>query len=230
MPNHVLLACMPKSGSSFLSSAIAALPDFNLAVLTPYWGGREQEIEDPCLVEAAKIGNYVAQHHTRYSGHTRAMMDKHSLSVVVLVRNIFDVVPSFVDHHRNASIEHPLAFVPEGSGDWPFEKAARFVTSMMIPWYFNFYASWYAVPDKILVKYEDWIAQPDKVLSGICKRINIDVSGQDVSDAIAATINTTPRKNTVGPGRGATLPADCVDHIRTMAKFYERIDFSPIGL
>lgn len=230
MPTRVLLACMPKSGSTFLCNAIAALPGFTRATLVPEWGRREQELEESSLEKASFLGNFVAQHHVRYSDSTRNLIAKHKLSSIVLVRNIYDVIPSFIDHHRNESLLHPMAFVPEGIQSWSFEKSALFVTNMIIPWYFNFYLSWNDVQDKLLVKYENWVSQPDEELSRICRYLQLDVRSQDIRYAISTTINASPRKNSVLPGRGELLPQECIDRIDKMAHFYPDVDFSALGI
>lgn len=229
MHKHVLLACMPKSGSTFLCNAIAALPEFNNAVLVPNWGRREQELDEACL-ERVSDQNYVSQVHVRYSEATKSLIEKHRLWPVVLVRNIFDVIPSFIDHHRKESLLHPMAFVPEGIQDWSFEESARFVSTMIIPWYFNFYMSWYKVPNTLMVRYEKWVEEPELELALICQHIGLDVEQEVIDRAVSSVINASPRKNAVSPGRGASLPEDCVRQIHSMARFYQGTDFSPIGL
>lgn len=220
---------MPKSGSTYLSNAIGDLPNFNVGVAVPSWGRREQELDDACLCRL-EDQNYVIQVHVRYSDATQRHIENHHLAPIVLVRNIFDVVPSLIDHHRKESLLHPMAFVPEGIQGWSFEASARFVTTMVLPWYFNFYVSWAQVPNKLLVKYEDWILNPEKELLRISDYAKLDVSSQEVSRAVSNTVNSSPRKNVVTPGRGNALPVDCISQIHAMAEFYPGVDFAPIGI
>ncbi|CAN7469413.1 sulfotransferase domain-containing protein [Phyllobacterium sp. LjRoot231] len=229
MHKHVLLACMPKSGSTFLCNAIAALPHFNVGVGVPDWGRREQELDDATL-SRIEDQNYVLQLHVRYSNATRTQIEKHRLLPLVLVRNIFDVVPSFIDHHRKESLLHPMAFVPEGIQNWSFEESARFVSTMIIPWYFNFYMSWYEAPNTLMIRYEKWVAEPEQQLTRICQHIGLDVEQVEIDRAVSSVIDASPRKNAVNPGRGSSLPSGCVEQIRSMAQFYRGTDFSPIGL
>src|ERR1700735_4223003 len=65
-PVHILIACMPKSGSTFLSDVIGQCPDFRRAVLTPSAGRREQEIDEQLLRRLDRV-SFVAQHHVRNS-------------------------------------------------------------------------------------------------------------------------------------------------------------------
>lgn len=52
---RVLVACMPKSGSTYLSGAIEALPGFIRAHLVPGYGRREQELCIEKLNEYEKL-------------------------------------------------------------------------------------------------------------------------------------------------------------------------------
>jgi hypothetical protein len=220
---------MPKSGSTFLSNAIAALPYFNMIKLVPDWGRREQELDEECIKAALDI-NFAAQAHVRYSNATRNLMEKYSIRPLVLVRNIFDVVPSFIDHHRREGLHHPMAFVPDGIEDWSFEDSARFVTAMIIPWYFNFYMTWTETSAKILIRYEELILDPNKVLKIIRDTLGLPASDREIKTAIDSVIDSSPRKNVITPGRGKTLPAECIARIREMASFYHGMDFSDIGI
>src|SRR5579871_4444622 len=90
---HILIACMPKSASTYLCGAISNLPGMKEAVLTVGHHRREQEL---CPLECALVHNfnYVASHHVRYSDATREIMRRYSIFPVILVRNIYDCVVS----------------------------------------------------------------------------------------------------------------------------------------
>jgi hypothetical protein len=71
--------CMPKSGSSFVQSALqhalqlplVSMTGFGLPTLSSYFGmnSREQEVDELALVKSvlASPGGFIAQNHTRYS-------------------------------------------------------------------------------------------------------------------------------------------------------------------
>jgi hypothetical protein len=229
--HRVLLACMPKSGSSFVSTAIAQLPGFVRAHLLPGYGCREQELCIDKLREYEALGlPYIAQHHVRYSEITGEYMARFGLRPVVLVRNIFDVIPSLVDHHSLENSVYPAAFAPDDIASRCFEEQARFVTDMAIPWYFNFFVSWARVNGKLLVTYEEFIADPEKVLARICSHLGVSASEQQIREAVRIAGGASPRKNKVVPGRGRDLPTDCIQAIQRMAAYYHDIDFSPLGI
>ena len=229
--HRVLLACMPKSGSTYVCKIFAQLPGFVEAVLVPGYGRREQELcHERLLAYAATPESFIAQHHVRYSHVTRSYIEEFSLEPVVLVRNVFDVVPSLIDHHRLDSTVYPAAFAPEECAGWDFERAAAFVTYMAIPWYFNFFVSWTACQEKILVTYEDVILDAIGVMRRICDFWRIDVPRRDIAEAVLRADALPTRKNLAVRGRGDALPQTCKRHIRNMAAFYSGTDFSSIGL
>jgi hypothetical protein len=122
-PQHrILLACAPKSGSSFLSAIFENLPDFHRSRLMSLSERREQELCPVMLERAVELeGSFVAQQHIRYSLMTNYYIKKYRLKPVVQVRSIFDLIVSFRDHigggrqrgkARRATYQ-PMAAVPE---------------------------------------------------------------------------------------------------------------------
>ena len=94
---HILIACMPKSASTYLCGIISALPEMSQMNLVAGHHRREQEL---CPLQCA-LGhhmNYVAAHHVRYSRATQDLLKSYKILPVVLVRNIFDCVVSLRDH------------------------------------------------------------------------------------------------------------------------------------
>ena len=227
----VLLACMPKSGSTYLRGIFTQLPGFSAASLVPAYERREQELCRERLVDrTARPGSFIAQHHVRYSSVTADYIAEFGLKPLVLVRNIFDATVSLIDYMRVAPM-NPVAKIPAGFADWDDERAATFITTMYIPWYFNFFLSWHSNPDKTLVTYEELVADPVATVTWICERLGIAVGRGDIARAVEApALEGTTRLNQGVSGRGASLPEDSKRRIRDMAGFYAGVDFSPIGL
>jgi len=184
MPEHqrsrgFLIACMPKSGSTFLSELVASLPGFRREHLVPSYNRREQELSEeeiarafvgthhirraymdgvvtaPCLPRG-----FVAQHHVRHNDETQLLIDTYGLVPIVLVRNLFDVVVSLRDHLVKSSVYTPAAFVDEDFENLPEERQHDFLIDLAMPWYIHFYVSWWKAENKLLVTYEDLVEDP----------------------------------------------------------------------
>src|SRR5687767_14488637 len=139
--HRLLLACMPKSGSTWLATMLACLPGFRPAVLVNGHDRREQELSEIQLLLNQRW-NYVSQMHLRYSEPTARLIQTFSLKPIVLVRNIFDIVPSIHDHWHCESVRGPSCYLKNAMTNWPSDKIDEFIVDMGLPWYFNFFLSW----------------------------------------------------------------------------------------
>lgn len=226
---HVLLACMPKSGSSYLISMVAGLPGFRRVALIRGHDRREHELSLDLLARHHEH-NYVAQAHLRHSATTARFIRTFSLAVVFQIRNLYDVVVSFHDHKLNLSRLTPIANVPDEFPEWPEERRLMFVADMAVPWYLNFFLSWQEFEgDKLTVNYRDLIRDPRAQLRRVAEHAGIDCCDEDIERAVAITESTRLRTfNVGGEGRGERLPEAVKRRIDTLLGYYPSADFSPI--
>jgi hypothetical protein len=228
--HHVLVACMPKSGSTFLAYIISSLPEFRWADLVNGYGRREQEID---VIKAILYQpyNYAAQHHVRYSGPTEQIMRIFNIKPIVLVRNIFDVVISFRDHIRNESTIVPTAFIKEEMKYWENDRLEELIVSMIIPWYFNFFMCWTECPDKLLLNYDEHIkGDISSTIEMVVQYLGLNVTHEQIEAAINIASQRNPSKNKAKTGRGEVLKESTKQKIIHMANYYEGQDFSVLGI
>ncbi|MHC4248884.1 MAG: methyltransferase domain-containing protein [Planctomycetota bacterium] len=231
--HRILLACLPKSGSTYLARMLSLLPGWSKAPLVTGYGRREQELSVERLLTAHRAyGNYVAQHHVRYSDVTRRLMERFVLKPVVLVRNIFDAAVSVRDHLLDDLPAISQAYVPDDISRWDDERQFHFIADMVMPWYFNFFASWADCPDKLLVAYEEIHADAVAVVRRIADHYGLGVADGEIRAAVeeAGRSGEATRKNKGVLGRGSCLPDDVRRKISDLARYYEGVDFSTIGL
>jgi len=232
--DYVLLACMPKSGSTYMRRIFGSFPEFSEVNFVPGYGQREQELCEYTMyktVEGAK--SCIAQQHVRYSSETGKIINKFDLKVIVLVRNIFDVIISIYDHWSNESTVGPLGTIPENWIYWQKETAYEFIIDMIIPWYFNFYVSWLTCPIKhniVFINYDNFMDNKPKVINDICLGLKINTGDTNIEKISVETENKNTRKNIGEAGRGAVLPEGVKEKVRRMSAYYDGIDFSSIGL
>ena len=156
---HILLACMPRSGSTFLSTIISFLPDFVRADLVPSYERRKQELSQP-EIERYLGKNFVAQHHVRLSDQTHNFIIRYALFPIILVRDIFDIVVSLNDYFSLESTITPVAYFTEEILGWSEEKRLEAIVDLAVPWYFNFFASWFHYGNRLFITYEELIDNP----------------------------------------------------------------------
>ncbi|MGH7010482.1 MAG: hypothetical protein ACREEX_06570, partial [Caulobacteraceae bacterium] len=160
---HILLACMPKSGSTFLADVISQAPGFHRAQLYPSSDRREQELDEYCLRAVDKL-DYVGQCHVRYSEWTARMVRDFRLTPVILVRSLLDVIVSLRDHVRRQSPIWPMVFVEPAHANLSDAELELMLARLATPWLINFYMGWRQVPCARMVSYEELIRDPSGVV------------------------------------------------------------------
>jgi hypothetical protein len=254
----ILVACFPKSGSTFLTSVITNLPGFTGGSFTAFHGspspaptkpGKEPPLgsrkeQELCRIHIKQLErfNAVAQHHVAASYHTMALIDEFNISPIVLVRNIYDALLSLAEHIVIESPEMPFAYFDDSIKEKDIEYRINAVTDLVSPWFIKFYVSWVKNMPGAIVRYEDVILGGSKsiygLLSGIRKRDNTVMVGDKVSitetaveNAIIATSGQNTRFNVGVAGRGERIfSEDNKSTIRRLASYYPDVDFGPIGL
>jgi hypothetical protein len=218
---HILIACMPKSASTFLCGAISNIPDMKEAVLTVGHHRREQEL---CPLECALVHNfnYVASHHVRYSVATREIMKHYSIFPVILVRNIYDCVVSLGDHLNRESLDIPQAYVPRNFRSLTAEQQYDYIIDLIVPWYASFFASWseYEGP-AIRLRYKELVQNFPGAIERILRAIGFGASPGEIETALTKVNPTEKRFNVGRIGRGMeSLSGPQIERIRQQFSFF----------
>ena len=226
-PVHILIACMPKSGSTFLSDVIGQCPGFRRAILTPSAGRREQEIDEQLLRKLGKV-SYVAQHHVRNSEWTSEMCNAYGVAPIVLVRSLQDVVVSLRDHMRRESAVFPQFFADASHADLDDSALEAMLARLALPWYLNFYMSWRETPGAMMVNYEDLTASPVEVIREILSFSGANTTAEEVEEAVVkAKAKETSRLNVGVSGRGASLQPETIQIILDLVDLYPEASADP---
>lgn len=230
---HILLACFPKSGSTWFARLLAQTFIMRPASLVSGWNGREQELS---ILMAALQQNisYVAQHHVRYHPTTQRFLDIYHIRPIVQIRNIFDSVVSMVDHWSKVDFANgPMMYMDASFRHYSRDRLMDAAVEFCMPWYFNFYVSWCrANTEAMWVRYEDLLADPAGILRKVHQKYfpQLKIDDAVIQQAIEQAGNIDTRKNKAETGRGEELPEPLKNKIRHYASFYPDVDFSPIGL
>jgi len=226
-PAHVLIACMPKSGSTFLSDVIAELPGFRRAFLMPAHGRREQELDEFCLQQADPF-NFVAQNHVRYSEWTAEMCHDYGLTPIVLVRSLLDVIVSLRDHIRTESTILPFLFVEPHHATLDDARLEEMLTRLALPWYINFYMGWRLAPGAHIVNYDDLVSAPTGVVREVLSLAGASISDADIETAVARVREAGRSRMNVGvTGRGASLRPETIRTVLDLINFYPEAAVDP---
>jgi Sulfotransferase domain len=231
---HILVACFPKSGSTWLSKTLSLLPNFHRVDLVPLYGRREQELAFERLI-LFHSRNYVAQHHCRFSSATERCLNAFSIKPIILTRNIFDCVASAKDRLDSGEgdpgkIIGPTAYVPQSYYSWSDEEKYDFIIDMIVPWYFNFFVGWNDFRTGTRTSYEEVVGNPLAAIKRIANELHLDVNDSEIEGALVAASKVETRKNKGEVGRGRVMTNVQKNRVRRFASYYPSVDFSTIGL
>ena len=156
--NNVFIACMPKSGSSFLATSISQGLDYALKSLTssrrtsPSSYGvnpREQELCELAIMNSIlhnQKPHIVAQHHTKASPYTAQILSAYNFQVIVQTRNVFDILVSADDMLKDWNVSNPkyqgAASLPLDFNTLEVKTRYDLLAKGLGIWCINFYVSW----------------------------------------------------------------------------------------
>lgn len=228
-PKYVVF-CMPKSGSSFVKSALqyalempfASLTGFAASGMSSAFGmnGREQEFDEMAIARSVLMyeNGFVAQHHTRFTYYLGLQMSLFGLTPIVTVRNIFDCIVSFDDMmiawrretapadgwKADAQFALPAHYPELEPGERYWILARSFGV-----WLVNFYLSWKRggpklSPPPLQIRYEEHVLAPERLADLLASRYAFsEAQRARLSAYVHAPDRTQARLNVGRQGRGA---------------------------
>lgn len=226
---HILIACMPKSASTFLATAIASLKGFKRYRLIPAYGAREQEL---CQIRLSRYNRkkYVAQHHLRCSDWTRNLIHQYRLTPVVIVRDLADTAISLRDHFRREPTGRgPTACFYEHHKDLPDDVLEEAIVRLAIPWYINFYVGWRRAGDVPIYDYARYTSEPATVIGEILAHAGCPIDPNSIESALSSVHKEKVAQFNVGvSGRGSQLGPGAKAQLLSMIDFYKELSDDPL--
>jgi hypothetical protein len=233
-PRHAVF-CMPKSGSSFIQSAlqhalelpVVSLTSFGVPGLSSFFGmnSREQEIDEMGLVKSIldHRDGFVAQHHTRCSVYLARQLKLFGIAPILTIRNILDCIVSFDDMmlawrrdtgvrdwFSDAQFALPINYV-----DLPAEARYAILARSFGTWLVAFHLSWarcrsHGFVNPLVLRYEEDILDPDRLARRISDGLGFTTAQRArLVDYIANPDKVRSRFNVGVKGRGRDrIPAD----------------------
>jgi hypothetical protein len=251
---RIAVFAMPKSGSSFVRSAImeaTGLPGVGLTSIAADGGfaaslfgmnGREQELDELALIVQTlrSQGSWVAQHHTRFTPYLAGQLRFYRITPILTVRNIFDAIVSMDDMIMQGRAtrqwwKDPPHALPL---DFPELDQAERLTLLGEDfgiWLIKFLVSWKrAIADQLayplILSYEADILDPP----GLGARL-ADFMGLDAGErgALARYVEQAPdekaRFNKGVAGRGSAVPREARERLERYARRF-RVDLGDDGM
>jgi hypothetical protein len=232
----VFVACMPRTGSTFLTNALSEVTGFPLVDLRFTFAWSEVELYMPRMVDAYAYGT-VSQEHVRATQANLNLMHDLGIRPVILVRDLADITVSVREYLIDAPYTWPTLIT---SAFLESDESTQYdqIIELGLPWFIGFYVSWYKATrdsgiDALWVKYEDNIVDWPKAVTRILEFYRLPVDPERVSTALERVTRGKERFrfNMGVAGRGRDLLTD-EQHgrIAAMTRFYPEVNFSMIGI
>jgi Sulfotransferase domain len=232
---HIFIACVPKSASTFLKNLLVKVTGYR-DLFTVYAAGQsEHEIYLPTLRESAHLDS-VTQQHCRASDANVHLMQAFGIRPIVLVRNIFDSVMSLLDFYNKGAFQ--MSYFRADWSDLDEETKVDLLIENVIPWYFQFVASWALAEEQKRLEvhwltYEELVADKPSSVLKVLEFYDLGASRRGIEQRIRE-IESEERKirfNKGVMGRGSSgLNNRQKEQITRLIRYYPSTDFSRIGL
>lgn len=235
---HIFISCSPKSGSTYLMKLLAAILNYDIRIFIAAFDRTEQDINEKAILEAKKI-NTVTHQHTRCTANNIRLLKKHGIKPLILTRNLFDSVISMRNHMlaEPQNTWWPMGYVDESFYNLTPERQCDFVIDLMLPWYINFYVSWFeyqrsAQENIFWLTYEelmrDKVVTINKILDYYSIRLTID---EKILLASESKIKGETRK-TVIPDNNfkISLNENQILRIKSLVSYYPQVNFNNYNL
>ncbi len=233
---HLLIACQPKSGSTFLKNVLCQVTGFRDLFLFHASGQSEQDLFYPVLLEFATVPT-VTQQHCRAAEANLQILQAFDMKTVVLVRNLADVVVSLRDFYSQGAILGTF-FSHDAWRQFGAEDQADLIIDHIVPWHLQFLASWQQADNEARVPvlwltYEELMCDRHGNIRRVLEFYNLPAPEGKISAALAALPGEKRRNrfNRGVSGRGREgLTATQHARIRQLASHFPDTDFTVFGL
>lgn len=219
-PQHLLVACFPKSGSTYLSRILQEITGLGPAYVSEAGPQNEQDLSRKKLVRLRRRS--VLQQHVKATVTNLQLIREIGMRPIVLTRSLFDVLISLHDYYERDRLNLPCGYVTEEYLRSSLAERLDYLIHLHLPWYFNFLTSWREAAHQVetlRVRYEDLFADQLDELRRIAEFYELPVSTAELADAIGRLQGRDTRFNVGVVGRGTRILSDSQKHtIRKVAR------------
>lgn len=233
--NHIFIACVPKSASTFLKNVLVGITGYRDLFAVFAAGQNEHDLYLPVLNEFA-AQNTVTQQHARASEANIQLMQAFGIRPVVLVRNIFDAVVSLHDFYKTGAYFN--SYFRGSFLDLDDHTQVDLLIDNVVPWYLQFVASWSLVEKEerlniLWLDYDELIQNKEDSIGNILNFYGLGAARTAIQKSVATT-EADARRNRFNKGvagRGVkNLTNIQKERIISITKYHPHTDFGLIGL
>ncbi len=237
----IVVAAAPRTGSTFLSNVLGRLAGVGYRRLCAAYGTNEHDLYLPALCVFNRSGG-VAQMHMKGTFHNAALLASFGIRPLILVRNLYDIVVSLMGDLRRKRDAQGVEIGYNGySFIWLDQRLLHLddaalldaLIDLAVPWYVNFYVSWYRLCQRGLVEarwvaYESVMADKAGEIGRILEFLGVNPV-RPLDEALLGRRFPTFDEGRSGRGRERLSEAQRA-RIRRLCGHYPDVDFGYYGL
>lgn len=238
---------MPKSGSSFIQTAISTATGFSNILLTNFtqpgisthfgMSAREQEIDEFAIIYNILHtgGSFIAQHHTCATRFLASQLKFFNIQPIITIRNVFDCIISADDMYmRDLSaleenvIAETLFNIPQNYIDHDTNQRLSILAHTLGIWLIDFYISWKRIIMLGLATPLPIIYENDIITNNIVAKLSQFLQLTNEERAKMHEYTTRPhneanRFNKGVAGRGQAIPENLKQMLRDYAANFKEL-------
>jgi hypothetical protein len=169
--------------------------------------------------------------------HNALLINRFKIKQIILVRNIYDIVASLfhdlrkkeeISGYHIGKIGYSFLWLDSATKNMNDEDLIDMIIDLAIPWYVNFYVSWYRLTEQnivnpIWVNYEDMMNDKNNTIISILNFIDFPFNGEINSTILNEKYSTYNKGDS---GRGDILLSDeRKSRIQEKFSYYEDVNF-----
>ncbi|MCK7589906.1 sulfotransferase domain-containing protein [Subsaxibacter sp. CAU 1640] len=185
---HVLIACLPKSGSTFLSDVLVNVTGFDFVQFQPIRGTNDHNIDHHFFYENSNK-NTVTQLHIKPNDSNKKIFLKENIKIVFLYRDLLSSLKSMHRHILEENNKWFMFSIADGFESWSIERQFDFIIDLIAPWYINFLTAWkkeisLGELSVLEVNYDDFRKDNDKTIHNILNFYGLNYSKERIKDSL----------------------------------------------
>ena len=237
----IVVAAAPKTGSTYLVNTLIQLSGLRGFRLCAAYSTNEHDLYLPALCMINRYG-CVSQLHMKGTFHNAALMRSFGIKPIILVRRIEDIVVSLQHDLKDKAHRRSLGtgargysfiWLDRSARDLSDERMIDMIIDLAVPWFVNFYVSWYRLcedgaVDALWVNYEELFADKEKTIRSVLGFLGLP-NDAPIDPEILSRRYYKFRDGRVGQA-ASVLTDEQRERLRQLFSYYPGIDFGKYGL
>jgi len=205
-PRRIVVASPMKAASTYTAEVLARYLGTSVPVVRYDWLAEQNYTDE--LARQVGDGPFVLALHLRPHASNLERLTRDGIRVVLLWRNLGDVIVSFDEHVPRYGVHNPMFYVDHDAFvGMHAQERYRHAIDALVPWNVGFYLHWRGLPGLVLNPYELLVRDPRAYFAQVIVPLGVALDHAWLAHVLAEPV-AVPRWNVGAVGRSGALFAD----------------------